>query len=149
MDDKIIRVVSVNGKYFLNEPFCKQHHIGDENVYTILDNQVYYHVTPEEIGDVCALEHKSFELRREPNLKIYAVIEDEKPDHEFDVYCYKDRNYVSNDILQKFHLQPLEGQIRHKGIIYFEVSPLQIAIVEGSSLYGIWKANYHKVLFES
>ncbi len=145
MDTDKIVVISVDGKYFLNESICNHNQIGDNTVFVIINDEYYYQVTPEEIGSLCASNHSSFALQRESDLKIYVVIPEEKPDHEFDVCCYKDHFFVNQNILQQFHLQALEGQITVDGIVYFEVTPQQIAIIEGSSIYGIWKANYRNI----
>ncbi len=145
MGTGIINVISVDGKYFLNESICSHNQIGDKSVFIILNNEYYYQVTPEEIGAMCAAEHSSFNIQSEPDLKIYVVLPEEKPDHEFVVCYYKDRFFVDQSILQQFHIQPLNGKAKVDGAIYFEVSPQQIAIIEGSSIYGIWKAKYKKV----
>ena len=145
MGTENIVVIYVEGKYFLNESICNHNQIGDNSVFVIINKEYYYQVTPEEIGALCAANHSSFALQRESDLKIYLALPEETPDHEFDVCCYKDHYYVNQSILQQFHLQPLEGQITVDGTVYFEVSLQQISIIEGSSIYGIWQANYKNV----
>ena len=145
MDTKEIKVLSVNGRYFISYDICKSSHVGDEDIYTIKDDMVYYKVTPEEIGIVCANNKTSFVIE-EVNLKVYIVVPDEEPDHLFDVCCYNDRYFVDRDVLSKFHITPLNGKARVDGNVYFEISKQQIAIIEGSSIYGIWKANYRKIV---
>ena len=144
MDNKVLNVIYVNGKYFLRDVFCNRHHVGDESMYIVLHEGIYFHVTPEEIGDICALEHLSFALQRE-DAQIYVVMPEEDPDFEFKVYVVQNRYFVENSILQKFHLQSLGNQINVEGVIYFEVSAQQISIIEGSSIYGVWKANYQEI----
>ena len=39
----------------------------------------------------------------------------------------------------------MSDMINVDGKFYFEISPQQIAIIEGSSIYGIWKANYQSL----
>ena len=143
MNNKVLNVVYVNGNYFMSDVCCNRHHIGDNSMYIVLNDVVCFHVTPKEIGEVCALEHMSFVLQRE-DTQVYVVMPEEDPDYEFVVYVVQDRYFVENSILQKFHLQSLGYQINIQGVLYFEVSAQQISIIEGSSIYGVWRAKYQE-----
>ena len=144
MDNKVLDVIYVNGQYFMSDVRCSRHHIGDASMYIIHPEGLYFHVTPEEIGDVCALEHMSFVLKKE-DTQIYYVMPEEEPDYEFKVYVVQDHYYVDNSVLQKFHIQSLGKQMNIDGTLCFEVSAQQISIIEGSSIYGVWKANYQEI----
>ena len=146
MDVRLIPVISVEGKYFLDESICRQNQVGDETVYIIHDDTVYNFVSPEEIAKVCEKNFSSFSVENNPNLQIYVDIPEEEPDNDFIVCCYQDRYFVLPDILQKFHLHSDGGKARVNGKIYYEITPQQIAIIEGSSIYGIWKAVYREIV---
>ncbi len=145
MDTQELKVLSVNERYFISHDICDASHVGDESIYTIKDDMVYNKVTPEEIGIVCADRKIPFVIEK-ANLKVYIVVPEEEPDHLFDVCCYDNRYFVDREILQKFHISPLNGKARVDGNYYYEISPQQIAIIEGSSIYGVWKANYRKIV---
>jgi len=137
-----MKVISVNGKYFLDGVLCEENRVGDGTLYVLIDDAPFFNVTPEEVSLVCAKNKISFSILDDPNLQMYTVEEEEEPDNLFTVYTKNNRNYVEQSLLQKFHLQPLSDMINLDGKFYFEISPQQIAIIEGSSIYGIWKADY-------
>ena len=140
-----MRIISVDGKYFLDGKFCEENGVGDSNVYVLYNDVVYYNVTPEEISLICAKMKITFAILDDPNMQIYAVIPDEDPDQEFLVYTKGNSCFVEQKILQQFHLNPKSDTINVEGTLYYEVTPEQLSIVEGSSIYGIWKANYKKI----